>query len=115
MFCLLILYLITLFSSFFAGFLLFSPKGSVTGMRPLGWEFLLLSSVLPLRMHLLSAYYYYDYVVIDVLSNSTLLLDLIVVFAELQEQVPFRMTVGNLGLVYAYFPKHLFVGTAGIK
>ena len=62
----------TLFSCFFAGFLLFSPKGLVTGCdSSLAWEFLLFKSVLHFAfLHLLSGYYYYGYVVIGVLRPS---------------------------------------------
>ena len=71
-----------IFSCFFAGFLMFSPKESVTGCdssesHPVtvkgmwAWEFLLIKSVLHFAfLHLLSGYYYYDYVVIGVLRPS---------------------------------------------
>ena len=50
-----------LFSCFFAGFLLFSPKVSVTGCDSSLGSFYYSPVSFLLRMHLYSSYYYYDY------------------------------------------------------
>ena len=48
-------------------------QGNSYGMGLLAWEFLLIKSVLRVAfLHLLSGYYYYDYVVIGVLRPSRL-------------------------------------------
>ena len=57
----------TLFSCFFAGFILFSPKGSVTGCDSSLGSFCHSPVYFLLRMHLHSGYYYYDNVVVGVL------------------------------------------------
>ena len=45
----------------------------------------------------------------------TLLQDLIVVFAERREQVPFSMATGNVELIHECFSKHLRMGTVRMK
>ena len=53
------------FTCFFAGFLLFFPKGSVTGCDWSLGSFCYSGMILHFAfMHLLSGYYYYDYVII---------------------------------------------------
>ena len=47
--------------------------------------------------------------------NSTQLPDLIAVFAQQREQVPFSMAMGNVELMHEYFPKHLYMGTGRMK
>ena len=54
----------TLFSCFLALFLLFSPKGSVTGRYSMLGSFCYSPVYFVSLMHLHSGYYYYDYVVI---------------------------------------------------
>ena len=62
-----------LFSSFFSGFLLFSPKGSVTGCDSSLESFCYSRMILHLKfMHLRSGYYYYDYVIVGMLRLSWL-------------------------------------------
>ena len=56
-----------LFSCFFVGFLLFSPKGSATGYDSSLGSFCYSPVYFLSRMHLHSGYYYYDYAVIGVL------------------------------------------------
>ena len=63
----------TLFFSFFAGFLLFSPKGSVTGCDSSLESFCYSPVYFLSRMHLHFCYYYYDYVVIGVLRSLRLI------------------------------------------
>ena len=41
--------------------------------------------------------------------------DLIAVFAERIEQVPFSMAIGNMELMHKYFPKHLFASELSHK
>ena len=61
----------TLFSCFLAGFLLFSPKESVTGCDSSLGSFCYSPVYFLSRMYLHSGYYYYDYVVIGVLRPSS--------------------------------------------
>ena len=63
----------TLFSHFFAGFLLFSPKGSVTGCDSSLRSFCYPPVYFLSRMHLHSGHYYYDYVVRGVLRPLRLI------------------------------------------
>ena len=58
----------TLFSCLFAGFLLFSPKGSLTGCDSLFGSFCYSPVYFLSRMHLHFGYYYYNYVIIGVLG-----------------------------------------------
>ena len=53
-----------------AGFLLFSPKGSVTGCDSLLGSFSYSQVYFLSRMHLHSCYYYYNYVISGVLRPS---------------------------------------------
>ena len=71
MLCLLLLYLIGFLNAlvlFFRRISTVFSQGISHGIRLLAWEFLLIKSVLHFTfLHLLSGYYYYDYVVIGVL------------------------------------------------
>ena len=58
------------FSCFFAGFLLFSPKGSVTGCDSSLGSFCYSPVYFFSRMHLHSGSYYYHYVIIGVLRQG---------------------------------------------
>ena len=48
-------------------------------------------------------------------STALLLPDLIAVFAERREQVPFSMAIGNGELMHECSPKYLRMGTAIMK